>query len=168
MAETADFGEFVEARSSALLRSAVLLCGERQSAEDLVQETFAKMYAIWGSRRLDNAAAYAHTTMVRTFISGRRRRSSSEMLLDALPEAPNQANAGADVALRLDLFAALSELAPIDRAVLVLRFLDDLDVASTGALLGLTPNAVRSRTTRALSRVREHIGDQTEFLGGVR
>ena len=74
-----EFEEFAYARTPHLLRSAWLLCGDVHQAEDLVQETLAKVYVRWHRRlggRIDNPAAYAQTTLVRTFLSARRRRSS--------------------------------------------------------------------------------------------
>src|SRR4051794_6892266 len=70
-----EFVEFARARMPHLYRSAWLLCGDPYRAEDLTQETLAKVYAAWGPR-LHNPAAYAHTTLVRTYISAQRRRSS--------------------------------------------------------------------------------------------
>src|SRR6478672_6547957 len=126
-----DFEEFARARTPHLHRSAWLLCGDRHQAEDLVQETLAKVYVRWHRRlgaRIDNPAAYAQTTLVRTFISARRRRSSGETPYGDLPEqAEADHAAGSD--LRLALVQALDGLAPVDRAVLVLRYLEDLSVA---------------------------------------
>ena len=81
-----DFEEFARARIPHLFRSAWLLCGHRVEAEDLVQETLAKvrMRRSVGSR-LEKPAAYAQTTLTRTFISGRRKRSSSEVRYGDLP-----------------------------------------------------------------------------------
>ena len=77
-----DFETFAHARTPHLLRSAWLLCGDGHQAEDLVQETLAKVYVRWHRRlgaRIDNPAAYAQTTLVRTFLSARRRRWSGEL-----------------------------------------------------------------------------------------
>lgn len=154
------FEDFARARTSHLYRSAWLLCGHRAEAEDLVQETLAKVYVRMHRRlgpRLDNPAAYAQTTLTRTFISSRRRRSSTETpyadLPDDLPDeqAPDHAEAAA---LRVSLAEALAGLAPLDRAVLVLRYLDDLRVDEVAAILDLSPGAVRNRSMRALARMR--------------
>ena len=79
-----EFEEFARARAPQLLRSAWLLCGDRHLAEDLVQETLAKVYVRLA--RLDNPAAYAQTTLVRTYLSLRRRRSSTEQPYADLPD----------------------------------------------------------------------------------
>ena len=151
-----DFEEFARARTPHLHRSAWLLCGDRHQAEDLVQETLAKVYVRWHRRlgaRIDNPAAYAQTALVRTYLSARRRRSSGELPLADVPDVvgPDEA---ATSDLRLALQQALAGLAPMDRAVLVLRYLDDLSVAEVADRLGVSPGAVRNRSMRALERVR--------------
>src|SRR3954451_2299337 len=118
-----EFEEFAYARTPHLLRSAWLLCGDVHQAEDLVQETLAKMYVRWHRRlggRIDNPAAYAQTTLVRTFLSARRRRSSGELPYADPPDAIRPDPAAA-TDLQLLVAGALEGLAPADRAVLVLR-----------------------------------------------
>ncbi len=151
-----EFEEFARARTPQLYRSAWLLCGDRHLAEDLVQETLAKVYDRMCRRigRIDNPAAYAQTALVRTFISARRRRSSMEMPYADLPDSPGLDPAGASD-LRLVLREAMAELAPVDRAVLVLRYVEDLSVEEVAGRLGLSPGAVRNRSMRALARMRE-------------
>jgi RNA polymerase sigma-70 factor (sigma-E family) len=150
-----EFAEFARARMPHLYRSAWLLCGDPHRAEDLTQETLAKVCAQWGPR-LQNPAAYAHTTLVRTYISAQRRRSSHEQPWAEVPESP--VVGGDDADLRLALRAALAALEPVDRAVVVLRYLNDVPVDEVGRLLGLSPTAVRSRAMRALARVRATLG----------
>ena len=151
------FEEFARARIPHLYRSAWLLCGHRAEAEDLVQETLAKVYVRMHRRltpRLDNPAAYAQTTLTRTFISARRRRSSTETPYGDLPDAVVDDPAEL-TDLRLGLREALADLPPVDRAVLVLRYLDDLPVDEVARMLDLSPGAVRNRSMRALARMRE-------------
>lgn len=153
-----EFEEFAQARAPHLYRSAWLLCGDAHRAEDLVQDTLAKVYVRWMrklGRPIDNPAAYAQTTLVRTFISARRRKSEHERPVETVPERGTDHG---DHDLRLALAAALAGLEPIDRAVLVLRFLDDANVAETADRLGLSPGAVRNRTMRALDRLRAEFG----------
>lgn len=150
MPTTQEFEEFATTRAPALYRAAWLLCGDHHRAEDLVQETLAKVYVRWMRRlggRIDNPAAYAQTTLVRTFISARRRRSEHETPSGALPEP---GAAGADHDLRLSLAVALDGMEPLDRAVLVRRYLDDVSVADVARELGLSQGAVRNRSMRAL------------------
>jgi RNA polymerase sigma-70 factor (sigma-E family) len=161
----AEFVELATARSAALFRTALLLTGDWHAAEDLVQDTLGKLYVHWARvAKASDPAAYARTTLVRTFLSGRRRRSSGER-----PRAdpdPGAVDDG-DAALRLTLLAALARLEPQDRAVLVLRYWEDLDAAATAELLGCSPSAVRTRSRRALARLRQVVGgDLTTLLTG--
>jgi len=153
MSKHQEFEEFALARTPQLYRSAYLLCGDRYGAEDLVQETLAKVYVKWG-RRIDNPAAYAQTALVHTFLSHRRRRSSHELPYADLPDSATVDPAEA-ADLRLSLQEVLAGLPPLDRAVLVLRYSEDLGVAEVADRLGLTPGAVKNRSMRALARARE-------------
>ncbi|MBM7506969.1 SigE family RNA polymerase sigma factor [Nocardioides sp. 31GB23] len=154
-----EFEELARARAPQLYRSAWLLCGSHHEAEDLVQETLAKVFSRWSSpfgRRIDNPAAYAQTTLTRTFISARRRRSSGEVPRSDLPDSADTATseAAALSETRLAILEALAGLRPADRAVLVLRYLEDLSVEETAQRMGTSSGAVRTRSARALERVR--------------
>lgn len=151
-----EFEEFAQARAPHLLRAAWLLCGDVHQAEDLVQETLAKVYVRWHRRlasSIDNPAAYAQTTLVRTFLSSKRRRSSGELPYAEPPDEIHPDRA-ADTDLQLLVAEALGGLAPADRAVLVLRYLEDRSVSDTAALLDVSEGAVRNRSMRALERLR--------------
>jgi RNA polymerase sigma-70 factor (sigma-E family) len=162
MRSTTDFEEFAVARTPHLFRTAWLLAGDRHHAEDLVQETLARMFRAWrGLERIENPGAYAQTVLVRTFISQRRRRSSTERPTDQLPDSPT---GEVDQALRVALLAALAELAPLDRAVLVLRYFEDRSVEQVAHDLGRSPGAIRNRTSRALDRIRAVLGDGAVHL----
>ncbi|NEB79180.1 SigE family RNA polymerase sigma factor [Streptomyces sp. SID14478] len=153
------FREFAEARTGQLFRSACLLTsGDTHLAEDLVQETLGRMYVAWGRSavRLGNPAAYAQTVLVRAFLAHQRRRSAGERPSDSLPEA---AVAGAgDASLRLTLLDALRQLPPKDRAVVVLRYWEDRSIEETADVLHLSSSAVRTRSSRALARLRAQLG----------
>lgn len=155
-----EFEQFAVARTAHLYRSAWLLCGDAHGAEDLVQETLAKVYVRMTRRigaSVDNPAAYAQTTLVRTFISETRRRSRTEQPRAELPDVATAD--GLDlIGVRLALASALGQLEPLDRAVLVLRYLDDVSAADVAKQLGLSSGAVRNRSMRALSRVRDLLG----------
>jgi RNA polymerase sigma-70 factor (sigma-E family) len=146
-----EFRSFAAARLDPLYRSAILLTGQHQSAEDLVQETLTRMYVVWRSRRVEDPVAYSRATLMNTFISGRRRRSSSEYPQAVLPEvvAPDS-----DPAERVDVHRALGELKPIDRAIVVMRYLEDISVDEVAATLRMSPGNVRVRATRALASLR--------------
>jgi RNA polymerase sigma-70 factor (sigma-E family) len=151
VASSGDFRSFAAARLGPLYRAAVLLTGEHQAAEDLVQETLTRMYVAWRSRRIDDPVAYARTVLVNTFISGRRRRSASEYPHADVPEV---ATPPADVAARVDVQRALGGLGQVDRAIVVMRYLEDVPVDDVAAVLGMSPGNVRVRATRALARLR--------------
>lgn len=147
-----EFAEFVAARSPQLYRSAYLLTTSRHAAEDLVQTALAKAYAAWWRvRSAQDPVAYVHGVLVKSFLSDRRRRSSGELPVGELPE---RAGHDADPAERVALLAALGELAPLDRAVVVLRFWEDRSVAQTAVDLGLSEAAVKNRSLRALRALR--------------
>ncbi|MDP5313083.1 SigE family RNA polymerase sigma factor [Streptomyces poriferorum] len=152
------FREFAEARMGHLFRSACLLTGgDTHLAEDLVQETLGRMYVIWGrTSRLGNPAAYAQTVLVRCYLGHRRRRSAGERPSGELPDRPGE-SAG-DASLRMTLLDALRELPPKDRAVIVLRYWEDRSVSETADALHVSSAAVRTRSTRALARLREQLG----------
>ena len=158
---TNDFTEFVHANGTRLHRTAVMLAGgDSHLAEDLLQTTYARLFASWGRvSSAGNPAGYARTTLTNVFLSHRRVRRNAEVPTDELPEA-----ASYDTALegRRDLVAALGHLAPTDRAVVVLRYWEDRSVAETATELGLSELAVRSRASRALARLRPHITPATK------
>ncbi|MFE6979045.1 SigE family RNA polymerase sigma factor [Streptomyces sp. NPDC057682] len=153
------FREFAQARTGHLFRSACLLTsGDTHLAEDLVQETLGRMYMVWGrSATLGNPAAYAQTVLVRVFLAHRRRRSAGERPSDAIPETAGT-TASADTSLRITLLDALRQLPPKDRAVVVLRYWEDRSVAETADALSVSSAAVRTRSTRALARLRTLLG----------
>lgn len=151
-----EFEALASASAASLYRSAWLLCGDRHFAEDLVQETLAKVYVRMGRRwsaPVGNPAAYAHTTLVRTFVSHRRRKTLESLYAD-LPDTAIGDHAGLSQ-LRVALQAALADLKPIDRAVVVLRYLEDLSVGEVATRLDISEGAVKSRSMRALARMRE-------------
>lgn len=152
------FLEFATARTGHLFRSACLLTsGDTHLAEDLVQETLGRMYSLWGRvQRIGNPAGYAQTVLVRTFLSHRRRRSATERPVGELPDRAQVD--GDDPALRIALLDALAALAPKDRAVVVLRYWEDRSVEETAQALHVSSAAVRTRSTRALAKLRERLG----------
>ncbi|MFD0261290.1 SigE family RNA polymerase sigma factor [Kitasatospora indigofera] len=161
--EPLEFPDFVAARGRHLLRTAFLLTGgDAYLAEDLVQEALGRVYRKWRRiSRMANPAGYAQTVLANTFLSYRRRRSSTERATDTFPET---GASDPDPALRLTLLRMLGELPAVDRAVLVLRFWEDRSVEETAAALHLSPTAVRSRSSRALVRMRERLGEESAAL----
>ncbi|MEU3446329.1 SigE family RNA polymerase sigma factor [Streptomyces thermolilacinus] len=162
-----EFMEFAAGRTKHLFRSACLLTsGDVHLAEDLTQETLRRMYVAWGrrlGRRIDNPAAYAQTVLVRVFLSHRSRRASGEVVVAELPDGA--APAGCDPDTRVALLHALAQLAPKDRAVVVLRYWEDRSVEETAHAMNTSAAAVRTRSTRALARLRTLLGPSlAEFV----
>lgn len=146
-----EFTAFVAAHGRRLFRTAYLLAGSRHLGEDLAQTALGKLYASWSRvRRTDNPAAYAHTTLVRVYLD-HRRRIGHELPTDSVPDRPV---VDADVAMRIALLDALSQLSARDRAIVVLRYWDDLSVADTAAILNVRETVVRTRSQRALQKLR--------------
>ncbi|MGC0415244.1 SigE family RNA polymerase sigma factor [Embleya sp. AB8] len=160
----ADFREFAAGHGPRLFRTACLLTsGDWHGAEDLLQETLGKLFPKWRRiRRMDWPFAYAHTTLVRTYLEQQRRRSATERTTDTVPE--QVARSPGDPELRLTLLDGLARLAPPDRAVLVLRYWEDRSVEQTADMLNLSAGAVRVRAHRALDRLRVLLGDQLPGL----
>ncbi|MEV8524777.1 SigE family RNA polymerase sigma factor [Streptomyces sp. NPDC052000] len=155
--------EFVAERGKALYRAAyVLAAGDTHLAEDLVQETFSRVYVHWKRvARAASPAAYAQTVLIRVFLTLRRRRSTGERPTGRLPDS---VASGPDTALRLTLLDALAQLPPRDRAVLLLRYWDGHSIEETAGMLKLSSSAVRSQGTRALDRLRALLGDSLSDL----
>ncbi|MGY3203759.1 SigE family RNA polymerase sigma factor [Streptomyces sp. TE5632] len=153
------YGEFAAARAGHLYRSACLLtAGDTHLAEDLVQETLGRVYLRWGRvARADNPAGYAQTVLTRAFLAHRRRRSSTERSTAEFPDLPG---ADADPSLRLTLLDALARLPAKDRAVIVLRYWEDRSVQETAKAMNVSSAAVRTRSVRALARLRELLGEE--------
>lgn len=160
MPTTETFEEFVHATGDRMLRTAVLLCGDRHQAEDLVQSAYATAFARWKLvSRADNPVAYTRQILTRTFLSEKRRKRVAEIPLEY---GGDRAAPGPDPTRRLALLAALAGLPRMDRAVLVLRYWEDLTVAETADQLGITESACRTRSSRALARLRTHYPDLSD------
>jgi RNA polymerase sigma-70 factor (sigma-E family) len=147
-----EFAEFAEAASLQLRRTAFLLCGDWHTAEDLVQTTLAKVFVSWRKiRRRDAVRAYAARTLVNTYLADKRLKRAGEILTDRLPERPVQPHAPET---RMVVLGALASLPPRARAVVVLRYWEDLSVEQVAAALGCSPGNVKSHTAWALAKLR--------------
>jgi RNA polymerase sigma-70 factor (sigma-E family) len=161
------FREFVAARSAALLRTAYLLTGDWATAEDLLQTALTKTYLAW--KRLGGIEAvepYARRVMVNTSTSWWRRRWHGERPTEVLPE-----RAGVDeIEQQLDrdlLWRHLRELPTRQRAVLVLRYYEDMSEAQTAAMLDISPGTVKSQASRALATLRRRMGADAPDLAAA-
>ena len=140
-----EFTEFVTLRTQSLLRAARALTGDQQAAEDLVQNALAKAFASWRRIRGD-AEPYVRRILYHDHISWWRRPGRRQETL--MPTVPDRVQAGdllAGTDLRLAMRAALLSLPPRQRAVLVLRFLEDLSTEETGRVLGCRPGTPKGR-----------------------
>lgn len=156
--EREEFREFVAARSPALLRTAYLLTGSRHDAEDLLQTSLAKTFLAWRRvRAADQPEAYVRRLMVNTRTSLWRRRGVAEQLTGAVPEKAS-ADRYADVDLHDALWRALATLGRRQRAVLVLRYYEQLSEAEIADALGISVGTVKSQASRALATLRANAG----------
>jgi len=158
VAET--FDSFVVARGPGLLRFAYVLCGDRHLAEDLVQEVLARVHRKWSRiEELTYPEAYVRKAVVREFLSWRRRLSNRELVAAYLPERTQDApDPAARQAVFDELWRLLATLPRAQRAVLVLRFFEDLPDARIAELLDCTAATVRVHASRGLARLRASMG----------
>ena len=151
------FREFVAARSPALLRLAYLVCGDPNLAEDLLQTALARTYLAW--RRLDgidSLEAYSRRVLLNTATSWWRRRWRGERPTGDLPERPIGDHSH-QVVERDAIWQLLSTLPARQRAVIVLRYYEDLSEAEIAAQLGMAPGTVKSYASRALTALRTQL-----------
>lgn len=151
------FTDFVVEVERPLLRTAYLLTGDHGHAEDLVQTTLVKAHRHWDRvQRADSPLAYVRRVLVTTHVSWRRRLSTSEQVIETVPE-----RAGEDLQARhatTDLVrVALRELSPRARAVVVLRYFEDLTEVETARVLGCSTSSVSTHAARGLAALRRHL-----------
>ncbi|MBE1485536.1 sigma-70 family RNA polymerase sigma factor [Plantactinospora soyae] len=153
VAVDAEYTEYVRGGLAQWRRTAYLMCGNWDSGDDIVQRVLTELYRNWPrARRADNLNALVRTMLLRRLIDDRRRGWARVRLTDLLPDRP--APAEPDPADRLDLVAALRQVAPRQRAVLVLRFFQDLTVEETAQVLNCAPGTVKSQTAKGLATLR--------------
>ncbi|HET6908130.1 MAG TPA: SigE family RNA polymerase sigma factor [Mycobacteriales bacterium] len=150
-----DLDEFVHAHLSSLRWSAFLLCGDWTDADDITQDALVRLATSVGRVR-DPAAtlAYARKCLFRSFLDTRRRTWRREAPVGEVPEVASDAEAAVET--RLDLVAALRDVPPRQRAVIICRFFLDLDVAETARALRCSEGTVKSQTARGLDALRRH------------
>ncbi|MBB2940842.1 RNA polymerase sigma-70 factor (sigma-E family) [Actinoplanes lutulentus] len=151
------FEEYVRARGDALRRFAYLLCGDRHLGEDLVQEVLVKAYRRWHRIEADQPDSYLRTALVRSHVSWLRRRSSGERPGAVAEDRPIAGDMADEQATRADLWTRLALLSRAQRAVLVLRYYEDLDDKQIAEVLRCSPSTVRVHAARGLSRLRAEL-----------
>jgi RNA polymerase sigma-70 factor (sigma-E family) len=146
------FRDFTRVRFDSLRALAYVTCGDWQAAEDAVSGVLARLYLRWN--RVSSPEAYARTSVVRAAIREKRRPWRREHPAgETLPDRPSADRSG-DVDERLRLRRALWQVPPRQRAVLVLRFLEDLSVEETAEALGCSTGTVKSQSSRGLETLR--------------
>jgi len=160
------FTEYVQRSSPYLLREAYLLTGDRAAAEDLLQDTYERLYVAWP--RVSTPDAYTRRALVNAATSRwrRTRRRLEVPLVEESPTLPAVPASDATTDDRDELVRALATLPARMRAVLVLRFLADLSEAQTAHLLTCSVGTVKSQASRGLVRLRTALDPLTPVLPG--
>lgn len=151
-----EFAEYFAARAGQLRRLAYGLCGDWHLAEDLVQATFVKLYRHWDRARSQTLDAYTRRILINTFLSGRRSGRHEHVTAD-LPDRAGPL--GYDPATSIDLGRALAALPPRQRALVVVRFLEDISIAETAEMFGITEGTVKSQTSRGIQTLRAALAE---------
>ncbi|MDT3441624.1 SigE family RNA polymerase sigma factor [Pseudofrankia sp. BMG5.37] len=151
------FTAYFTPRAAGLLRFAYLLTGDAGEAEDLTQTTLTRVFVVWPRvRGHDRPDAYARRVMVNTNTSRFRRHRVRQVLVDVPPERAEPSPQLAAVEDRAGLAAALATLPPRQRAVVVLRYCEDLPEAEVAALLRCSAGTVKSQAAKGLAKLRTH------------
>lgn len=159
------FNSFVAASSAGLMRAAWLLTGDERMAEDLLQTALATAWRRWARvSAADNPVYYVQRVLINTYLSWWRRRWRHEYPTGRLPESPDRSASdqvvdhAAGVVQRDAIRRALAKLSRQQRAVVVLRYVEDLSVAQTADALGCSQNTVKVQASRALAVLRADSG----------
>lgn len=153
MSDRPDFAAYVSNRSPRLLRTAYLLCRDWQLAEDLLQSAMVKAWFAW--RRISgDPDPYVYRVMVNTHATWWRRRWRGERPTAELPDVSDPATSADAVHDRAVLWAALGRLPGRQRAVVVLRYFEDISEARVAEILGCSVGTVKSQTSKALAKLR--------------
>ncbi|WP_433216168.1 SigE family RNA polymerase sigma factor [Microtetraspora malaysiensis] len=158
-AEDDEFAAFVAARGTSLLRVAYLTSGDEREAEDLLQTALERAYRNWDRVRYDNPEPYVRRIIVNTSIDRARRRAILRIIPMHTPPEPSPYET--DVDLRHVLMDTLRALPPRQRAVIVLRYWEDLSEAQTAEILGCSAGTVKSQASKALARLRKALGGRS-------
>jgi RNA polymerase sigma-70 factor (sigma-E family) len=159
-----EFTAYFGARFQRLRGFAYLLCGDWHRADDLAQLAFVRLASSWHRLRDAGAVdAYVRTCLMRAFLSEQRRAwRRREVVTAELPEPAEPVDPAEVTADRMAVMEALALVPPRQRAALVCRYYEGLDVAATAALLGCSEGTVKSQTARGLGALRRVLGDVQE------
>ena len=162
--EEGEFRDYVEARMVSLRRSAYLICGDWHAAEDAVAVSLAKLYVHWAKARAStNLDAYVRRILMRSIVDEWRRPWRRESPVEYVMSTGAHPPPNED---RLLLMGVLAKMPPRRRAVLVLRFFEDLSVEETAEALGINEGTVKSQTARGLAAMRELLPEEYAFRNG--
>lgn len=158
------FEEYVTARWAALYRTAYLLTGDPTAAEDLLQTTLIKVLAQWSRvQRADAPDAYVRKMLLNEMLGERRKSGRRAQKAHLVPVPTPSFDPAADTSIRMDLWAQVRVLPPRQRAVLVLRYYEDLSEAEIAGVLGVSTGTVKSQASLALRTLRaRHAQHSTE------
>ena len=163
-----EFAEFVSAALPGLLRFGHVLTGNPATAEDLVQTALSRSWRAWKLRSIDDPQAFVRKVMVNSYASWYRRKATGEMV----SANPAQNVIIEDEAARVDdrdaVWRALLTLPPRQRAVIVLRYYEELSELEIAAVMGTTAGTVKSQAARALRRLGAVMADTNEAMAGNR
>jgi len=159
----ADFTEFAESCQLRMVRSAYLICGDRHLAEDLTQTALIKVALRWRQVRDGQPEAYLRAILYRDAISWWRRRRREVLVADP-PEGRPADDGGERAQLRVIFARALARLTPKQRAILVLRFYEDLSEAAIADVMGIAAGTVKSQCATALRRLRQLAPELAELV----
>ncbi|MGW0432277.1 SigE family RNA polymerase sigma factor [Micromonospora sp. NPDC003197] len=149
-----EYTEYVRATMDRWRRVAYLMAGDWDRGDDVLQQVLTELYRKWSrARKADSIDALVRTMLLRRFIDGQRLGWARVRLGTELPDRA-AATTGADPTDRLDLVTALRQVAPRQRAVLVLRYFHDLSVEETAQTLNCSPGTVKSQTSKGLATLR--------------
>jgi RNA polymerase sigma-70 factor (sigma-E family) len=155
-----EFEAFVACSARSLLRTGYLMTGDLEGAEDLVQESFAKVAQRWQKvRRMQAPTAYARRILINLARDDRRRATRQPLLLEASPEGRVDDTA-ATLARSDELMRGLARLSPRQRVTVVLRFYEDMPEAEVAEALGCSVGTVKTQTSRALNHLRGFLDEQ--------
>ncbi|CUR59211.1 putative RNA polymerase sigma-E factor [metagenome] len=146
------FRDYFVARGPTLRRTAYLIVGDWHAAEDVTQLGLARLYVVWPRVRVETVDAYARRIVVNEAL-GWLRRNRRESSVESVPDRPTPSGTESP----LDIGSALALLPGQQRAVIALRYVDDLSVAEVARLLDIAEGTVKSQTSRALDTLRSHL-----------